>query len=121
MRLVRDPEGPLGVIPDGGEELSELAQKLLARCALALSETTPGRRARVSVRDLWAELGRSHGYSEAFLRRSGLGPLEARSLVKVVKPGQRAAEAYVVAGPALKGIDVGELRARLDALRSKAA
>jgi hypothetical protein len=121
LRIVRDLERPLAVIPDGGEGLSELSQKLLARCALALAETQPGRRARISVRDLWQEFGRPGGYSEAFLRRSGLGPLETRSLVKVIKPGQRAADAYVVAGPALKAIDVGELRARLDMIRSRVA
>jgi len=123
LRLLVTAERPLVVLADDGDGLSELTLTVLARCTLALAEPGPaaGRRQRLSVHALWQELGRPHGYTEAFLRRSGLGPLEARGLLKVVKPEQRAAEAYVVAGPALAAVDVTELRARLNALTGRAA
>jgi hypothetical protein len=104
-------EVPLAVVDDAAE-LSELAEAALAILVLALAEPSEGR-ARIEVAELTRRLG--GGYSESYVRRAVLGPLQARALVKVVKPEQRAREAYVVAGPALAAIDPGEIRARLEA------
>lgn len=116
VRLVRvEGEAPRCVVDEAGDDLGELSLALLATCALKLR---PGgsRRARIDVDELWLQLGKPAGYSLAYLRRAGLGPLEVRGLIRVVKPAQRSSEAYVVAGPALAAIPAGQLEQRLRAL-----
>lgn len=109
VRLHRSPgQAPLCVIEAENDGLSELARASLALCAVALRKK-PGseRRPRIAVEELRQRVAPS--YTAAYLRRAALGPLEQRGLVRVVKPGQRAEEAYVVAGPALAAIDVEAL------------
>lgn len=113
--IFKDGTPPLCVVP-APEELPELPLACLALCVIALGGSSSGRRPRIDVKDLHARLGRQKMHSESYIRRAGLGPLEARGLVKVVKPEQRATEAYVVAGPALAAIDREAVAARLKAL-----
>jgi hypothetical protein len=125
-RLVRNHgQAPLVVVSQPSEELTELSLACLALCALDLAEgdpdKSPRRRARVTVRKVWETVGKGRGYSEAYIRRAGLGPLETRQMIKVVKPEQRAGDAYVIAGPALRAIDVGTLKRRLTELRNHRA
>jgi hypothetical protein len=117
LRLIRsERQAPVCVSEYGAESLSELSLACLATCVLELADAPASKRPRLPVSDLWSRLGRPQGYSEAYLRRAGLGPLEARGMIRVVKPEQRAQEAYVVAGPALRAIDSERLRARIKTL-----
>jgi hypothetical protein len=117
VRLVREAgEAPLCVVEVDNDDLSELALACLARIAVSVQKPQAGRRARLDVRELWEEVGKPNGYTEAYVRRAGLGPLEQRKLVHVVKPEQAEEGPYVVAGPALRAIDgahVARLLARL--------
>lgn len=117
MRLVRS-EGvaPFAVIEGAGETLSELSLACLALACVGLNERS-GRRPRLDVKALWERVGKPAGYSEAYLRRAGIGPLEQRGFLKVVKPEQRAGAAYVVPGPAFKAIDIGAVKARIERMR----
>ena len=118
--ILRDGQPPLCAIPQP-DELAELPLACLALCALTLTEQSGGRRrARLPVRALWERLGKPRGYSERYLRATGLGPLEQRGLIRVVRPQQRASEAYIVAGPALGAVDTDALRTRLRTLREAA-
>lgn len=104
---------PLCIVEGESDDLSEISRAALAVCAIAL-RSQPGqgeRRPRISVEDLGRRIDPSQ--STAYIRRAALGPLEKRGLVKVVKPGQRAEDAYVVAGPALAAIDGESLLAQL--------
>jgi hypothetical protein len=114
LLLRRAEQPPLCVIPDTSE-LPELALACLALCALALQ--APGR-PRLSVHEIWERVGAREGYTEPYVRRAGLGPLEARGLINVTKPGQRAQQAYVTAGPALPAIDPELLRVQAKSLAS---
>ena len=118
-RVVRaEGQPPLIVVSQPSEELSELALSCLALCALDLAGDSEGRRRpRVTVRKVWEQVGRARGYTEAYVRRAGLGPLEARQMIKVIKPEQRASDAYVVAGVAMRAIDADLLRRRLRELK----
>jgi hypothetical protein len=123
-RLVRArDQAPLVVVSQPSEELTELALACLSLCALDLAEDAEDagkarRRPRVTVQKIWEAVGKPRGYSEAYVRRAGLGPLEARQMIKIVKPEQRAGDAYIVSGPALRAIDVVMLRRRLTELRN---
>lgn len=122
VTLIRNVgQAPLCVVEDSDDELAELAQACLALCAIALQGTGARRRARLTVTEIWQRVGQRDGYSEAYVRRAGLGPLEARGLVHVTKPAQRAQDAYVTAGPALRAVDGGLLAARLRSLTTPAA
>lgn len=112
---------PICVVDDSGsEELSELSLACLTVCALALQQTSGRRRARLEVSELHRRVGKGGGYTEAYVRRAGLGPLEARGLIKVVKAAQQARAAYIVAGPALSALDVDGLRGHLEQMRAAA-
>lgn len=104
---------PICVIETEADDLSEISRAALAVCAIALRPRPgdPDRRPRITVEDLRSRVDGSH--SSAYLRRAALGPLQKRGLVHVVKPGQRAEDAYVVAGPALAAIDAEALLERL--------
>lgn len=98
-------DAPLLIVESERDDLSEISRAALALCAIAL-RPRPGnseKRPRISVDDLGRRIDPSQ--SSAYIRRAALGPLEKRGLIKVVKPGQRAEDAYVVAGPALAAID----------------
>lgn len=115
VRLVREPgEPPLTVIDDNDGSLSELSLACLALAAAALNRPArAGRRPRLALAALAEQVGKPNGYSAAYVRRAGLGPLEQRGLVRLVKPEQSAADAYLVAGPALRALDGDTVRARL--------
>ncbi len=115
MRLWRrGGEAPVALIAEERDTLSPLARSALAICALELHpEIATAERRRIAVAELTERLPGAH--NQAYVRRAALGPLEHRGLIRVVKPGQRAREAYVVAGPVLGAIDQAALRARLDA------
>lgn len=117
VRLHRSEEAPICVVDDDAEDdgLAEISLACLAICALTLTGESGKSRARLEVKEIWKRVGERDGYTEAYLRRAGLGPLEKRGLVKVIKASQRASQAYVVAGPALSCVDVDGLRARLSA------
>lgn len=118
VRLHLPEDGPaLCVVDDDGEQLSDLSLACLTVCALALQAPSGRRRARLQIDELHARVGEPHGYSPAYVRRAGLGPLEARGLVRVVKAAQQATRAYVVAGPALGAVDVAAIQAHLKELR----
>lgn len=118
VRLVRNRDAaPLCVIADAGEEMQELALACLALCALALHGPEGRNRAKLTVKEIWERVGVRQGYSETYVRRAGLGPLETRGLISVTKPGQRATEAYVTAGPALAAIDASLVEQRLRAYK----
>ncbi len=112
LELVVGPK-PLAVLITEKNGLSELSQAALAICAIGLKEE-PGarRRPRITIDELGERLGGS--YSSAFIRRAVLGPLSSRGLIKIVKPEQRASEAYIVSGPALAAIDRQAILARLE-------
>lgn len=123
LRLILRPQNvPLAVVAEPDEDdLSELALACLGRCLLSLGQRESGgeerRRPRIQVSALWEEVGKPGGYSEPYLRRAGLGPLESRGLIKVVRPERGGvAASYVVAGPALAAIDAGLVRRRLEEL-----
>ena len=119
VRLVRAAgEAPLCVVAASGDDLPELALACLALCALALQGAGSRKRARVSVREIWERVGHRSGYTEPYVRRAGLGPLEARGLIRVTKPAQRATEAYVTAGPALRAVDGEVIATRVRASRN---
>jgi hypothetical protein len=108
---------PLCVIETEGDELSEIARAALALCAIALRPRSgEAARPRITVDDLRRRIDASQ--SGAYIRRAALGPLEKRGLVHVVKPEQRAEDAYVVAGPALSAIDAESLLGRLQMVGS---
>jgi hypothetical protein len=122
VTLVRNiGQAPLCVVEDSDDELPELALACLALCAVALQGAGSRRRARLTVTEIWQRVGQRDGYNEAYVRRAGLGPLEVRGLVHVTKPAQRAQDAYVTAGPALRAIDGSLLAARLRSLTSPTA
>jgi hypothetical protein len=117
VQLVRaSDQAPLCVITQSDEGLSDLCLACLALCAISLQERDGRNRPKITVKEIWERVGKRDGYTEAYVRRAGLGPLEVRKLVKVVKPEQRASEAYVTAGPALAALDVALIEARLSAL-----
>jgi hypothetical protein len=116
MKLVlAEGSAPVVVAECAEGELGELALAALALCALVLQ---PGARSaprpRLSLASLTQRLPGSH--EPSYVRRAVVGPLEARGLVRLVKPGQRVADAYLVAGPALAAIDSSLVRARLEEL-----
>jgi hypothetical protein len=106
------------VVDDDGEQLSDLSLACLTICVLALQSSSGRRRSRIEISELHKRVGEPHGYSEAYVRRAGLGPLEARGLVHVVKAAQQAKLAYIVAGPALGAIDVDGLQSHLQELNA---
>lgn len=115
VRLSREPgEPPLAVIDDTEGALSELSLACLALAAAALNRPARGsRRPRLALATLAEQVGKPNGYSAAYVRRAGIGPLEQRGLVRLVKPEQSASDAYLVAGPALRAIDGDAVRARI--------
>lgn len=115
VRLVREHgEPPLTVIDDTEGALSELSLAVLALAVAALNRPARGgRRPRLAFAAVAEQVGKPNGYSAAYVRRAGIGPLEQRGLVRLVKPEQSAADAYLVAGPALRAIDGDTVRARL--------
>lgn len=121
LRLVRAAgEAPFAVVEGAGEELQELSLACLALACVALRDSSGGKRPRLAVKEIWERVGKKAGYSEAYLRRAGLGPLESRGFIRVVKPEQRAADAYIVRGPAFAALDLDGVRARLQALQGVA-
>lgn len=121
LRLVRSHgEAPFAVVEGAGEALSELSLACLALACVGLRDGQSGKRPRLAVKEIWERVGKKAGYSEAYLRRAGLGPLEQRGFIRVVKPEQRAADAYVVQGPAFQALDLDGVRARLRVLEGAA-
>lgn len=108
--------------PHGGG-LGTLPLACLAVCAIALDRPVAQgkQKPRLTVRELWERVGRAEGVSQPHVRRLGVGPLEQRGLVRLVKPAQSARDAYLVAGPALAAVDVDALRARLRSAHQTAA
>jgi hypothetical protein len=124
VKLIRNPDTPPRcVIAEPQDALPELPLACLALCALALhpSRAPASKQPRITVHDIWRRLGKRQGFTEAYVRRAGLGPLEARGYIKVIKPEQRASEAYVKAGPTMAAVDVELLEARVRALKEAAA
>jgi hypothetical protein len=121
LRLIRARgQAPFAVVEAAGEALSELSLACLALACVALRDKQNGKRPRLLVHEIWERIGKKAGYSEAYLRRAGIGPLEQRGFVHVVKPEQRAADAYLVAGPAFTALDLDGVQARLRRLEGVA-
>lgn len=110
MKLIMG-ERPFAAMISEADQLSEASRAALAVCAIALN--AKGKRPRIEVEEIRRRVGPE--YTAAYVRRAVLGPLEARSLIKVIKPDQRAQDAYVVAGPGLAAIDSESVMNRLKA------